>query len=186
MIPKVPSNSLIVKYTSGGEYALIESQKEYQGYYYEFGNRKYAGKEWDIDNPEIIEISKISLEYNAFPAIKIINDNRNNGSPGNYVFDYSNPSSYSSGFRYFCVKVNNPTLIREINEADFKKFTNNPLYKTVALAFGEQFSPSDINQAEKIIPGIRYFLSGTSPLNIDYYPEDLTGGYTDKFESFSL
>ena len=186
MIPTQINQSVfntLLKYTSGGEYTFINNtQKEYIGYYYKIDNKTYAGEKFDTNNPELIERSRIS----SLSTSELLNNNTNIKPPTNHVFNYSKPSSYSSGFRYFCVKINNPTLIREMSEDDFNKFSNNPLYKTLKLPFGSQFLLSDIEQAENIIPGISDFLSDVIPTDVDFYPEDLTGGYTNNSEPFSL
>jgi hypothetical protein len=123
MIPTQLNQSVfntLLKYTSGGEYTFINNtQKEYVGYYYKINNKTYAGEKFDTNNPELIEKSRIS----SLSTSGLLDNNTNTKSPTNYVFDYSNPSSYLSGFRYFCVKINNPTLIREMSEEDFKTFS---------------------------------------------------------------
>ena len=165
---KVPANIIESKYTSGDEFVFLFNYKYYQGYYYELNDKIFAGKEFNVDAPELIkadskEINPLltsakTLIYGSLSKIKL-----NNTPPSSII----SKGNINGGTRYFSKKNNNnPILIREITEDTFKQYQNNPLYQTISIDFpeggyfGEQ---QNIDDAEKIMPGIKTFILSELP-----------------------
>ena len=165
---KVPANIIETKYTSGNEFVFSFNYKYYQGYYYELNGKTFAGKEFNVDAPELIkadskEINPLltnakTLIYGSLSKIKL------NITPPSSII---NKSNINSGVRYFFKKLNtNPILIREITKETFNQYKDNSLYQTISIDFpeggffGEQQSLDD---AEKIMPGIKTFILSELP-----------------------
>lgn len=157
---KIPANLIKVNYTSGNEYAYTVNYKYYQGYYYELNNKFFVGKEFNIKAPELIKITsnnintlltKSSTYVYGFISGKSINDSK----PVSFIYNGKEPN------RYFLSKVNTtPTIIKEVSEDTFKTFQNNPLYNSVSLSYRGGFNESELNTAEKQMPGLKTFLEG--------------------------
>lgn len=166
MTPKIPSNLITSKYTSGKEYMYADTYQEYQGYYYIYGNKKFVGKEFSVNAPELIEInsdkvnsllnspstfvygilSGINLPQNKIPSIPFsdnLPDARVGGAP---------PST-----QFFCKKVNN-NIIKEIDENTYESLQNNSLYITTFAGLHNNKTQS-INMADKQLPGLESFLN---------------------------
>jgi hypothetical protein len=163
---QVPANQITYKYTSGNEYMFVSTQRNYQGHYYEFNDKVYAGKEFNINAPELIRITSknlnpflsqvASIVYGKLTKVKI-----NNISPQSYIF---NPDKVNTNdvIRYFIANIkNNPLIIKEVNEKVFGEFQNNPIYISVALPYQNSFKESDLKEAEKKMPGITIFVNST-------------------------
>ena len=180
MSVRIPKNQIITsKYTIGKEYLVLNTYKEYQGYFYELNGKTFAGKEFNTNAPELVKIdsnkiNKLILNpktstYGEISKVKI--DNLN---PVSYYFIPSEKDIQNEyAFRYFLSKKNsNPILIKEINEENYKNFLNNSLYTIVKITNylikdGDSrdnnnnnftFLSKDIDDAEKILPGIKDFL----------------------------
>jgi len=167
---RIPSN--IIKenqYTIGKEYMYLSSYKEYQGYYYEINNKFYAGKTFNENASELIKIlspGKINIlltqpstyVFGKLSNIKIIN------TPFSSIV---NKVDLSARTRYFAKKLNNnPILIREVDKNNFYALLNDPIYQTISLDFpeGGYFgTPSDLDEAEKQMPGIKTFILSELP-----------------------
>ena len=165
---KVPANIIETKYTSGNEFVFSFNYKYYQGPYYELNGKTFAGKEFNVNAPELIkadskEINPLltsikTLVYGSLSKIKL-----NNTPPYSII----SKSNIKGGMRYFYKKNNtNPILIREITEGIFKQYQNNPLYQTISIDFpeggyfGEQ---QNLDDANKIMPGIKAFILSEIP-----------------------
>jgi hypothetical protein len=169
---RIPANIVMTnKYTIGKEYMYANSYKEYQGYYYELGSKRFAGREPTIDAPELIPINspdnnilltrKETYAYGKLSPIQIIK----NKKPTSVVYDYNRDT------RYFCTKTNViPTIIQEVDKNNFNQIQNNPLYISVSLSFIGGFDDSELNEAEKKIPGIKAFV------NTSYLPPPVEEG----------
>jgi hypothetical protein len=167
---RIPSN--IIKenqYTIGKEYMYLSSYKEYQGYYYEINNKFYVGKTFNENAPELIKTSssdKINIlltqpstyVFGKLSNIKIIN------TPFSSIV---NKVDLNARTRYFAKKLNNnPILIREVNKNNFYALLNDPIYQTISLDFpeGGYFgTSSDLDEAEKQMPGIKTFILSELP-----------------------
>ena len=165
---RVPQNQIVEsKYTSGNEYMFATTYKEYKGYYYEMSGKKFAGKEFNINNPEIIKIDNKSnnkLKFNPLTYVYgvVSNVSLSNSSitslPTTNFPDISNAGS-DNIVRFYCKKVNQqPIVIKEIDEATYKSLQSNPLYQTTFVGT-YQGKAQTIDDAEKKIPGVKAFLS---------------------------
>jgi hypothetical protein len=158
---KIPLTTIITgKYTIGKEYVILSSQAPYQGYYYELNNKTFAGKEFNTRAPEIIKIT--SSKFN--PLL-------NNPSTATYAklskIKLSNPKVTSISFdrfrkvSFYCSKINNPTLIKEINEETYNQIKLDPLYKTTYVGTYKN-KYQTIGEANTQIPGIETFILSNS------------------------
>jgi hypothetical protein len=166
MKPKLPSNLIVSKYTSGKQYMYIDTYKEYIGYYYEFAGRKYVGREFSVNAPELIEISspKISPLINN-PSTFVYGVLSGINLPQNEVasIPYSDnlPDARVGGVppstQFFCKKVND-NIIKEINEKTYKSLQNNPLYITTFTGFYNNQN-QNIDIADNQLPGLYSFIN---------------------------
>jgi len=162
---RVPQNQIVTsKYTAGGEYLVKETYKNYQGYYYEYNNKIYAGKEFNISSPVLMkkgsdEVNKLMLNpqtalYAALSGVKIPDQ-----KPISLIFQYESDVRY---FSYHTTKK----LIKEISQESFSSLQSNPIYTTISLSYKGGFNDNELDQAELKIPGIKTFTdtSYTNPL----------------------
>lgn len=159
---RIPKNIITSNYTSGGKY-MFTNQREYKGHYYELNGKTYAGKEY---NPNALEIVTQTAEninpllnnvetyaYGRLTGIKMLNNKLTS-------------TQYSGGnFRYFVQKVNEvPYIIKEVSQETFNIFSKDPLYVVVKLSYFSKdnigYDNIELQQAEKIIPGITLFTNG--------------------------
>ena len=163
---RVPQNQIIEsKYTSGNEYMFAKTYKEYKGYYYEMSGKQFAGKEFNVNNPEIIKIDNKSnnkLKFNPLTYVYGAISGVNLVSSTVSSIPNSNNSSTNAGIenivKFYCKKINQqPIIIKEISEDTYKSLQSDPLYQTtyVGVYQNRNQTPDD---AEKKIPGIKAFL----------------------------
>ena len=166
-----PLNTIMLnKYTIGDEFVLASSKADYQGYYYEFQGRFFAGKTFNNLSPEIVKkeptfemsfeegeddnsrsISFMSTS-SKFPSLPL-ND------PNNPVFLALDIQDNTDSFRYFAKQVNtNPILIKEISKETFNNLQSNPLYQTLAVRVNSIEDPVTLERINKIMFGIKDFL----------------------------
>jgi len=82
---KVPANIIETKYTSGNEFVFSFNYKYYQGYYYELNDKIFAGKEFNINAPELVKaiqmqstpkaaepVDNLRIKVNADHSVTII------------------------------------------------------------------------------------------------------------------
>lgn len=167
MALRIPKNIIVTsKYTSGKEYMVISTYKEYKGYYYELNNKIFAGKEFDPNAPELqkIEVSKINpllTKASTYLYGLISNVKLNQPRP---VSKSYNPTleELNKGFvmRYFAKKLNEtPIKIKEIDETSFKELKQNPIYQVISMNWSTLGDNEILKiQAEKEMPGIKAFL----------------------------
>ena len=144
----------------------IDTYQEYVGYYYEFAGRKYIGKEFSINAPELIEISssKINPLLNnpstfTYGLLSKVNPRNISSINFNSIpsdvdssldwFDDSDESYYT----YFTKKVIS-SIIKQIDKKTSDQLKGNPLYQTTVL----DPELSNLDQAEAELPGIRAFI----------------------------
>lgn len=170
MAIRIPSNQIVTsKYTSGGEFIVELTNAAYQGYYYELNNNLYAGKTFDIKSPKLIKIKDRNTLLNRGLSTAIFSlvsgiTSKTLSTPK----ITSLPDGFGRGdneIRFYCKKINEPNLIKKINEDDFKSLQTNPIYQTVSIQFISSPSyangiPQNLDQAEKQMPGITTFLIG--------------------------
>lgn len=163
---KVPSNIITTNlYTIGNEFINKNTYGDYQGYYYELNNKYFAGKEF---NPNSIELlKKNSSEVNPLlinPATsiygKLTKINLQQNKPKSVPFSPTN-EDFEKNFllRYFARKLNViPTLIKEINELDFYKLSNDPLYQTIKIEYSFDITDQQIADFNKQMPGLGTYI----------------------------
>lgn len=164
---RIPKNIIVTsKYTSGREYMVISTYKEYKGYYYELNNRIFAGKEFSINAPELqkIEVSKINpllTKASTYVYGLISNIQFLSSKPTSKIY---NPTEeeLNRGFvtRYFSKKLNEtPIIIKEIDENSYKELQQNYIYQVILIKWST-VSDNEIikTQADKEMPGIKAFL----------------------------
>lgn len=141
----IPKTAIITgKYASQGEYIYASTNTPYEGYYYEFAGKKFAGKEYSVDALEIIK--PLSTPQNTFlrnplTSLYSLISNGLSQVPQSVNFvsiPYNNDSDFlyeqNQQPRFFCKKVNDPSIgIKEINENTYKSLQNNPLYQTTYI-----------------------------------------------------
>lgn len=142
---------------------FADTQNEYMGYYYEFNGKLFAGKEFNISNPEILKINPNNynkLLGNPLTYVYGIISGNKISSLSNIPSYYFNKDTTNNVFRYFTKKINN-NIIKEINEDTFKRIQNDSLYISVSLFYNSNFNENDLKAAEKRIPGITEYINTT-------------------------
>jgi hypothetical protein len=117
--------------------------KEYQGFYYEFNNKFFTGREFNIDSPELIKINSDNVNilkqnpktkrYSAVSNQKIYKEEKVIGLPYN---DFNNLCDRSGNLflKFFCKKVDsNPIIIKNIDEDTYTKLFGSILYYTTYI-----------------------------------------------------
>jgi len=143
----------------------VDTYKEYIGYYYEFAGRKYVGKEFSINAPELIEISssKINPLLNnpstfTYGTLSEINLPQNIIS--SIPYSDSLPDARTGGAppptQFYCKKANDNT-IKEINEQTYKSLQDNPLYITTFIG-NYKGKNQNANTANEQLSGLESFL----------------------------
>jgi hypothetical protein len=164
---RVPQNQIVTsKYTTGGEYLVESTYKNYQGYYYEYNDVTYAGKEFNIKSPILIkkgsdDVNKLLLnpktaQYAAISGIKI-NDNKINSLPKlNTTINSDKGGELFLAF-YYKKKNENPIIIRAISEESYLALQNEPIYQTTYVGT-YQGKTKSIDEADREMPGLKIFL----------------------------
>lgn len=163
---KVPSNIITTNlYTIGNEFINKNTYEDYQGYYYELNNKYFTGREF---NPNSIELLKknspevnpllINPATNVYGKLTKINFQQN--KPKSIIFSPTDENFKEGGsIRYFARKLNViPTLIKEINELDFYKLSNDPLYQTIKIEYSFDITDQQVAAFNKQMPGLGTFI----------------------------
>lgn len=159
----IPKNIIITsKYTSGGELILKDSYIQYKGYYYELNGKIFAGKEFDINAKELIKSTSDNLDplllKSSTYLYGLISKSKNLISPTklNTVVKNDNPYlDQSDEITYYAKKINlYPPSIKQIDKVTYDKIQKDPFYSSTKL----NPNYSNIEQAEKELPGIKAFL----------------------------
>jgi len=162
-----PLNSIVTgKYTIGKEYLLLDTHKEYQGYYYELGDKTFAGKKFDSNAPELIKIAsnKVnSLLANSITSAyaKVSNFILNNINIPSIPFAPTS-KDFANGYvvRYFIKKINsNPIIIKEVNKETFDNTKSDSLYQTLEVNYNFNISETELDNLDKKMPGLKAYLS---------------------------
>lgn len=161
---RIPSNSITYNYTIGNEFVYASSQKDYQGHYYLVGNKYYAGNEFKITAPELYK--KTSPSYNTMldnPSLKTYSliskiTSQDLASPKyTPLFKTDLDTDQSGDETYYAKKLNvNPPFIRQIDKTTYINLQKDPFYRVVSL----KSDRSDLDEAEKQMPGLKIFLYG--------------------------
>jgi hypothetical protein len=174
---RIPANIIIEsKYTIGGEYVLKTTYEDYQGYYYTFNGKTFAGEKFALKAPVLIK--KEVKEENALLASsdstvnaygKLIKSSPLLAKPPKPLSNTLNvPSDDSTYMAYFyrTVLENKNILIKEIDEDTYKKYKDNPLYivASARLDLGDAgITNEELSKIEKIIPEFREWFFSDSP-----------------------
>ncbi len=166
MAVKAPKNKIVIKYTSGGEYLVEKTYQSYQGYYYEFNNKIYAGKEFNSNSPILIKkgsekvntllTNPSTITYGAISGIKLLSS-KISSIPFN--LNDLNLNNLKANLLFLCSKVNeNPPRIKQIDEETYTSLQENPLFKTTFVGTYQNKTKS-IEEANRDIPGVQALLT---------------------------
>jgi hypothetical protein len=159
MAIRIPLNQIVTsKYTIGKEFMYESTYKEYQGFYYEFNNKFFTGREFNINSPELIKINSDNVNilkqnpktkrYSAVSNQKIYKENKIVSQPtgGN------TPEANLDEINFYCKKINT-NVIKRIDGETYTLLQNNSLYQTT---FVGKYNGQDqsLALAEIQIPGI--------------------------------
>jgi len=171
MAIRIPKNQIQYKYTQGKEYMYKDTYREYQGHYYELNNQIFAGKEFNSNAPVLVRIPKGNNDaFNGFNSLltrastyvygRISGTKIRNPKPVTQVFKNDPNLVNVTTNRYFVQNTNiTPILIKEVTEESFNQLKTNPLYKAVSIRWiYNEANENQIENAEKIIPGIKTYL----------------------------
>ena len=102
---KAPINQVVEsQYTSGNTFREVSTLKNYQGYYYEYNNKYFVGKTFDVNaaelevipkkpNPFLSNLSSFAYGVAAGIAVsKVLNSKK----PTSHVFQYDSNKRYYS------------------------------------------------------------------------------------------
>jgi hypothetical protein len=165
---RVPSNQIVTsKYTAGSEFLVESTNTVYIGYYYELNNNFYAGKSYNAKSPKLIKIKDRNtlLSKNTSLAIFSLISGITSQQLSSTKIPSLPTNSFIGGYdpsitNFYCNKItNNPILIKNINEDDYKSLQSNPLYQTTYIGIYNNKSQT-LDQANQQIPGLKIFLTG--------------------------
>jgi hypothetical protein len=162
MSVKIPQNIIVEsKYTQGNEYMFIDTNREYQGYYYEINGKTFAGKDFDIYSPELQKITPLNinpfLNKAASYVYGLLSNNNNFRLPMfNSLPKNNNPFTDQSDEEiYYIKKINEiPIKIKQVDKDTYNQIVSNSFYQTIIL----KANYSNIDQAEQQMPGLKAFL----------------------------
>jgi hypothetical protein len=150
---RIPKNQILFNYTSGKEYLVLSTQKEYQGHYYEINGKFYAGKEFNTSALELIKIDSDKVNsllldpktstYEKLSKIKL----KNNKVTSMPVGGNSKEGDLEE-VNFYCKKINT-NIIKKIDEETYNLLQNDPLYQTTFTGKNKS-----LDEAEQEIPGI--------------------------------
>ena len=158
MAIRIPLNQIVTsKYTIGKEYLVLNTYKEYQGFYYEFNNKFFAGKEFDINSPELIKMNSDKVNpllvnpktstYGKISNTKITTDKIVSLPTGG-----NTKEANLNEVNFYCKKINT-NIIKRIDEETYTLLQNNPSYQTTFVGKYDAQDQS-LALAEAQLPGI--------------------------------
>lgn len=165
---RVPSNLLKFDYTSGDKFVYSLNYKYYQGYYYEFNNKFFAGKEFNINAPELLKADSPEINLALTQAstytygfLSKIKANKNNTK-----VKAISPNTINKNFeqginiRYFAKQLNAvPILIKEIDKTTFEKIQSDSYYQTIQVENAFNLTEKDLDSLDKKMQGLKTFLN---------------------------
>jgi hypothetical protein len=185
--PYIPKSQLLENLTAGnGEFIIAQSGVPYSGKYYIVSGRAYVGaKPGEVDPPVPLDKPDLNLlaEINALVGnylgaknwaksrlerIKSLRQDitdtvKSLSAPVQTQDEGSIPRS---GISYFVQKTNDPNkVIKEYKKSDVSTtnviatLNNNPLYKVVIIDFSAADADKQIEDGDKIIPGLKIFIN---------------------------
>jgi len=157
----LPTNIIVTKYTPGGEFVNMLTNAAYQGYYYEYNNRIFAGNQYSVNAPEIVRINSQNhnkLYNNTQTAIYSVSSgikSKDITSPPVSSLPYPGISLTTS--TKFFYKKHNDNIIKKIDEDSYKSLQKNPIYQTTFIGVYNGKTQT-IDQANQQMPGLKSFL----------------------------
>jgi hypothetical protein len=163
-----------------GEFVYADSGLPFSGKYHIISGVAYAGEN-DKSYPQPVPLDEVSTKFNPFASIiasvglgtaayNMVKQNVDTAK--NLVEKYipskpkqSNEVQLRSGIYYFAKKSNDPNnIIKEIKDEESNKTTitslqRDPLYKITAINFSVPDLQQQIEEGEKIIPGLKTFVN---------------------------
>ena len=161
----VPKNTIVPsKYTSGGEFVNAATNAPYQGYYYEYQNGTYAGKEFSPTAPQIVRIGspKQNKLLNSLPTAiyslvsGVTSQTLNKTRPQTLPSVIDKVSDRPTRFFY---KKFNDNIIKEVDENGYVSLQSQPVYQTTFIGT-YQGKTQSVEQAESQLQGLKSFLVG--------------------------
>jgi hypothetical protein len=151
----VPSNNIKTGlYTLAGSFRYKESNRPFQGYYYEFNGKCYEGNTFNFNALEIIPISQIDPLLNDSSTIAYTVISGTSFEQVTTPIIVTIPPDLKADIRYFYRQINvQPITIKEITEESYYSITNNPFFQTTYIG-----DDQTVDQAEKQLPGLKLFL----------------------------
>jgi len=164
---RIPQNIITEnQYTAGKEFMYITTYKEYIGYYYIASDRYFTGKTYNSNSSsfELIKIEKENTNLLLTQASTYVygllskNSIKNLSLPKFNSLPKSNLDIDQEGVETYYAKQLNvtPILIKQINKDTFNSLQSNSFYEVVSI----NPSYSNLDEAEKKMPGIKAFLRG--------------------------
>jgi hypothetical protein len=159
---RIPKNIISENlYTSGDEFVDIKTNALYQGYYYEYKAKFYAGDTFNYQAPEIVKIKASNSLLNnistvIFSALSGITSQALTSAvvKGNPI-DTENKTVI-----FFSRQVNiQPTLIKSIDENTYISIQKDALYQTIYIGTYKG-NTITADQAYTQMPGLKEFLEG--------------------------
>jgi hypothetical protein len=167
MAIRVPKNLVKEKkYTSGREFVYNNTNIEYIGYYYELNNSFYVGEEYNPKAARLILFKDKNNFLSRGTSLAIFSvvsgiSSQNIKQPQITSLPVNNfiGKSILNSLKFYCKKVNEPLIIKEISEDTYKSLQQNVLYQTTYVGL-YQDKNQNIDDAEKQMPGIKDFVLG--------------------------
>ena len=164
---RIPANTITEnQYTIGNEFMYLATNKEYQGYYYIYNDRYFTGKTYNSNTSSLELVSIKEKNTNLFltqastyiyglvsgKAFKKLSSPKFNS-----IIKSDLDTDQEGVETYYAKKLNTtPFLIKQINKETFQSLKSDPFYQVVSL----NPSYSNLEEAEKQMPGIKAFLRG--------------------------
>ena len=162
----LPLNTIITgKYTSGGEFVNTLTNNPYQGYYYEYNNKTYAGQEYSSTAPEIIKLDsyKYNKLYNSYnTAVYSVSSGVTSqmmSTPPVASLPSTTANNILNRSTRFFYKKYNDNLIKETDENGYKSLQSQPVYQTTFVGTYNGTTQT-VDQANQQVPGVKVFLVG--------------------------
>jgi hypothetical protein len=160
MALRIPQNKIKVKYTSGGEYVIANSNIRYQGYYHELNGKVYTGKEYNaFDSRPLTKITpELSSQLLFKPNTALYGAISNTKIPNSRVIGLPleasnrNPEANVNIVKFYCQQLNTK-IIKDIDETTYLSLQNNPLFITTYVGIYNNVY-QDINDANQQIINI--------------------------------